>query len=274
MKPSLFLASSFILLRANAHYLFDRLLVNDTWSEPWEYIRKISPQGYDNENTKTDYDYIIPVVDPSLLDLRCGRNAWTAWSQPKTAVVTAGDTVGFAVNTTVGLPIEGAQVMPWDRYPNLYHPGPATAWLSAAPGAIGEYEGDGEWFKILSVVGRTAQSVPPNDEYYWKHQWGTYQATNWTFAIPKATPPGDYLLRFEHVYTLPANSLQGAQFYANCAHITIVNHNVEIGTPGPLVKIPGVYTFGQKELYFFADVGNETYNIHDFVEPKPGVWQG
>lgn len=58
-----------------------------------------------------------------------------------------------------------------------------------------------------------------------------------------------------------------------------------------MVKIPGVYTFGQKgtssvisvpstkrsdyvaqELYFFADVGNETYNIHDFVEPKPKVW--
>lgn len=64
------------------------------------------------------------------------------------------------------------------RYPNLYHPGPATAWLSAAPGALKDYEGDGEWFKILSVVGRTVQSVPPNDEYYWKHQWGTYQATN------------------------------------------------------------------------------------------------
>jgi hypothetical protein len=28
----------------------------------------------------------------------------------------------------------------------------------------------------LSVVGRTEQSVPPDDEYYWKHQWGTYQA--------------------------------------------------------------------------------------------------
>ncbi|OAL04086.1 hypothetical protein IQ06DRAFT_345282 [Phaeosphaeriaceae sp. SRC1lsM3a] len=234
-----------MLSRANAHYFFDRLLVNDTWSEPWEYIRKISPQGYDNANTKTDYDYIIPVVDPSLFDLRCGRNAWTAWSQPKTAVIHAGDTVGFAVNTTVGLPIEGAQVMPWDRYPNLYHPGPATAWLSAAPSSLDDYEGDGQWFKILSV---------------------------WTFAIPKSTPPGDYLLRFEHVYPLPANSLQGAQFYANCAHITIINQNVEIGTPGPMVKIPGVYTFGQKELYFFADVGNETYNIHDFVEPKPKVW--
>ena len=62
------------------------------------------------------------------------------------------------------------------RWPNLYHPGPATAWLSPAPGSLNQYAGDGEWFKILSVVGRTEQSEPPNDEYFWKHQWGTYQA--------------------------------------------------------------------------------------------------
>jgi hypothetical protein len=75
--------------------------------------RKISPQVTESD-TKTDYDYIIPVVDPSSLDLRCGRNASTAWSNPKTAVIRAGDTVGFAVNTTVGLPIAGAPVLPWD----------------------------------------------------------------------------------------------------------------------------------------------------------------
>lgn len=26
------------------------------------------------------------------------------------------------------------------------------------------------------------------------------------------------------------------------------------------------------EIYFYADVGNETYDIRDFVEPKPVVW--
>jgi hypothetical protein len=75
--------------------------------------RKISPQDSASD-IKTDYDYIIPIVDPSSLDLRCGRNASTAWSHPKTAVVRAGESVGFAVNTTVGLPIPNAPVMPWD----------------------------------------------------------------------------------------------------------------------------------------------------------------
>lgn len=123
-----------------------------------------------------DYDYIIPIVDPSLKDLRCGRNASIAWTPPKTAVIHAGDTVGFAVNTSVGFPIPNAPVNDWDRWPNLYHPGPATVWLSKAPGDLNKYQGDGDWFKILSVVGRTEQSEVPNDEYYWKHQWGTYQA--------------------------------------------------------------------------------------------------
>lgn len=29
----------------------------------------------------------------------------------------------------------------------------------------------------------------------------------WTFTIPATTPPGNYLLRFEQIYPLPANSL-------------------------------------------------------------------
>lgn len=58
----------------------------------------------------------------------------------------------------------------------MYHPGPATAWLSASSGSLNDYKGDGDWAKILSVVGRTEQSERANDEYYWKHQWGTYQA--------------------------------------------------------------------------------------------------
>jgi hypothetical protein len=60
----------------------------------------------------------------------------------------------------------------------MYHPGPLTAWLSPSPGPLNMYEGDGAWIKILSVVGRTAQSVRPNDGMVWKAQWGVYQATN------------------------------------------------------------------------------------------------
>lgn len=33
----------------------------------------------------------------------------------------------------------------------MYHDGPATAYLSLAPGELADYEGDGEWFKIAAV---------------------------------------------------------------------------------------------------------------------------
>lgn len=256
---------------------FDRLIINNTLTEPWEYVRKISPQPRTDDAFITDYDYIQPLVDPSSENLRCGRNASIAWNGPKTAVIKAGSTIGFAVNTTVGLPITNAPVMPWDTYPNLYHPGPLTAWLSPSLSSLplSSYTGTNTWFKILSVVNRTAQSVPPTDNYTWKHQWGAYQAPSWNFSIPATTPAGDYLLRIEQIYPLPVNSLQGAQFYVNCAHVRIVNEGEE-KQPGrdSKVDIPGVYKFGQDEIYRWVDVGNETFDIRDFVEPKPAVWVG
>jgi hypothetical protein len=33
----------------------------------------------------------------------------------------------------------------------MYHDGPATAYLSKAPGELEDYEGDGDWFKIAAV---------------------------------------------------------------------------------------------------------------------------
>jgi hypothetical protein len=46
---------------------------------------------------------------------------------------------------------------------------------------------------------------------------------------------------------------QGAQFYANCAHVRVINSGTDVGTPGPAVKILGVYTFGQKGILFLYD---------------------
>ena len=54
--------------------------------------REVSPVQGANP---TD-ELVYPNTNPDSLDLRCGRNASTAWSQPKTATVRAGDLVGFA----------------------------------------------------------------------------------------------------------------------------------------------------------------------------------
>lgn len=70
--------------------------------------------------------------------------------------------------------------------------------------------------------------------------------TQYNFTIPARTPPAKYLLRWEYAYPVFFGE---TQFYINCAHIEVVNASDDIGGPGPLVKIPGVYTFGQPGTY-------------------------
>ena len=36
-----------------------------------------------------------------------------------------------------------------------------------------------------------------------------------------------------------------------CAHVEIVNEGEKIGVPGPLVRFPGVYEFGQPGTWMF-----------------------
>jgi len=60
------------------------------------------------------------------------------------------------------------------------------------------------------------------------------------FTIPKATPPGDYLARLEHIGLHAAGQKNGAQFYLSCAQIHITGNGT--GTPAPLVAFPGAYS--------------------------------
>ncbi|KAI9899865.1 hypothetical protein N3K66_004127 [Trichothecium roseum] len=210
---------------------------------------------------------VAPNTDPDSLDLRCGRNASTAWSQPKTAVVQAGDRVGFAA----GDPMLKGDLKPW-----MYHPGYASAWLSKTPDGVdlNSYDGDGDWFKILNVTGRTEQSLdyslPENEGFYdqLKSRWGTFRLDSYNFSIPAATPAGSYLLRFEHIFPNPVD----AQFYVNCAHIEVQNPAGSDAEPGPVAKIPGVYERGQPDIYFSSyDIELEE-DIINFVQPGPQVW--
>jgi hypothetical protein len=134
----------------------------------------------------------------------------------------------------------------------MYHPGFASAWLSKSPtDDLTAYMGDGDWFKILTVTGRTEQSLdynlPENAQFYdyFKSVWGTFRLDSYNFTIPASTPPGSYLLRFEHIFPNEVD----AQFYVNCAHVEIVSSGEDEGTPEPLVQIPGVYTRGQPGTY-------------------------
>ncbi|KXX76303.1 Cellulose-growth-specific protein [Madurella mycetomatis] len=232
----------------------------------------------------SDLALVAPNLDPDSTDLRCGRNASVSWSSVKTATIRAGDSVGFAAGEPmlkVVLPSFASSyeclisANQGDRKPWMYHPGFASAWLSKSPtDNLKSYTGDGDWFKIMVVTGRTEQSLDyshPDLAIGYdplKIVWGTYRADSWNFTIPTSTPPGKYLLRFEHVFPNKVDT----QFYVNCAHIEIINDIANVGSPEPLVKIPGIYERGQPDVYFaYYDPG---FNITTFVPPEPSVWSG
>ncbi|KAF2269513.1 hypothetical protein CC78DRAFT_564769 [Lojkania enalia] len=258
-----------------AHYLFNRFIVNNTWTREFEYVRPVGPLTWDIGDW---YTVLYPNTNTSSYKLRCGPV--DSGNRSKTVDILAGDKVGFGVGAPgfrygFGPNISRSQNYPYD-VPRAYHPGPASVWLSKAPtDDLDSYTGDGDWFKIYQVVGRTEQSMPVSTDPTYAHQyeWGTYLATSWNFTIPTTTPPGKYLLRFEHVrvYKRGPNSSTSTEYYTNCAQVNIIN-NGKVGTPSPLAKIPGIYVGFPPE--FEIDIWDHSYDVKKFKYPGPTVWQG
>ncbi|KAK6953344.1 hypothetical protein Daesc_005647 [Daldinia eschscholtzii] len=236
-------------------------------------MKQVTPVSY------SDHDLALswPLIDPDSIDIRCGRNASVDFARVKTATVQAGDRVGFGVANASAINGRGT----------MFHPGFGSAWLSkSTTDDLHDYAGDGDWFKILNVTGRTEQSIDfslPEFERYkdsYDAQWGTFllnsvrllrplrdKSSLYNFTIPESTPPGKYLLRWEHIYPIQRDS----QIYVNCAHIEVVNPSDKIGTPNPTVKIPGVYKNGQPDLYFHVSPYQDFATI---LPPQPTVWSG
>ena len=149
---------------------------------------------------------------------------------------------------------------------NIFHQGPGSVWLSKVPEGqtLEAYKGDGDWFKIASAAG-SGRAV-----------WALDYLPNWNITVPKTTPPGKYLMRIEHFY--PRVDIRDrpdlkphadTQFYVNCAQVEIVGEGG--GKPAPLVKIPGVYKWPQKDVNF--DISG-MYDSSKYVAPYSPVWMG
>jgi hypothetical protein len=68
--------------------------------------------------------------------------------------------------------------------------------MSKAPGDVRNYDGSGDWFKIFEdSVCRTSGDFTTN-------AWCSWDATTLAATIPRDTPNGEYLVRFEHIGTL------------------------------------------------------------------------
>jgi len=137
------------------------------------------------------------------------------------------------------------------------HKGPLLAYMKKVPDATqnpSAAAGDG-WFKI-SAVGLISSTQWAVDALI---AAGGIQ----TITIPSCIENGDYLLRFELIALHSASTYPGAQFYMECAQITVTGGT---GTATPAtVSIPG--------LYSGSDPGIKV-NIYNSVgQPYPSSYQ-
>ncbi|KAF2868797.1 glycoside hydrolase [Massariosphaeria phaeospora] len=239
----------------SAHYIFGHLWVNGTRSDKWQYVRDVAPNPMSADPARADDAKTYPNKDIKSPQTTCGLNAFKSAKSTQTATVLAGAEVGFE-------PVEV-----WAGGTEIYHWGPASAWLSRAPGDDVEgYEGLGDWFKVAYMG--------PSDNVTWStlNKKGPYN-----FTIPKTTPPGKYLLRFEHLR--PYSIQNVVEVYANCAHVNIVGPGG--GTPSKFARFPGTYDWNDPGIlikpewdYNLYIPGVERGGLLNYPPPGPPVWTG
>ncbi|KAK4443565.1 glycoside hydrolase [Podospora aff. communis PSN243] len=200
----------------------------------------------------------MPFYDIESDDVRCGRGAAESGAWTKTAEVFAGDEVGFVVGRSAMEPLE----------PHIiYHPGPGQVYLSRSTTLdVRDYQGDGDWFKIF-------YAGPKNDTW-----WLTRDETGMNFTIPASTPPGQYLLRVEHLYV--RYPIGTTQFYIACAQIDVPpSRRVKASPKQPdsayLVRFPGAYQLSDRGIAvpeYMYEWPNQ--GLMDYLPPGPPLWAG
>ncbi|KAJ4289071.1 hypothetical protein N0V90_011413 [Kalmusia sp. IMI 367209] len=229
--------------------VFSRLIVNNTLSSDFQYIRDVAYTA-----TPPLWGKAFPIYNVSSPDQVCGRSAFPIINPSiETATIIAGSEAGFHLS---GPFYEG------DTQAYIYHPGPGQVFLSALPDGLedlSKYDGKGDWFKI-------AYAGPKNDTTF--RLEGELEMR---FLVPTKTPPGKYLMRMEQF--LPHREIGQTQWFVNCAHINIVGEGG--GTPGPFIRFPDGYKDEDPSLWFRdPETGGAPKNISGYVMPEPAVWDG
>ncbi|KAJ6120344.1 Glycoside hydrolase family 61 [Penicillium sp. IBT 18751x] len=199
---SLILAALSAVPLVSSHYFFPHFIANDNFTDYFEYVRE-DTQGY------------MPMKGQYSSDqFRCNTGSQDFASKTGVYTVKTGDTIGFGT----------------DFNALIEHPGPLQVYMSKATGDVREYDGSGDWFKIYELGPEKFSSEGIS--------WGVTGKGNFTFTLPEV-PAGQYLVRIEHIAVHGAMEWGGAELYFNCAQIEVESDSES--TPGPTVKIPGVY---------------------------------
>lgn len=254
MKASIFpLATNLFIFQSTAHYVFNRLIVNNTVSKEFQYIRDVTGYAGTREST---WLKSFPIYGPASANVTCGRGAFPVDNVAaiETATIIAGSEVGFMVSPPM---------FEDDATQYIYHEGPGQMFLSKLPDHLedlNDYDASGAFFKI-------GYAGPKNATAWWLNDRLAMNAT-----VPRTTPPGKYVLRIEQF--LPSSQRGQSQWFVNCAHVEIVGEGG--GAPGPFVRFPNAYREDEPSVWF-REEGTESGYPRDamkYVEPKPAVWRG
>ncbi|PFH54033.1 lytic polysaccharide monooxygenase [Amanita thiersii Skay4041] len=218
-----------------AHYTFPDLIVNNTITSDWQYVR-ITANHYSQ----------APVTDVTSQAIRCYELDSNSASQSGIATVVAGSTVGFKADNIMG------------------HPGYFSAYMTpASPAANSNQAGLGKtWFKIWEW----APTYSPSTGLVFDSE----NINQFTFTIPRNTPNGQYLLRGEQIALHLSGTINGAQFYIGCAQINVVGGGS--GSPSPTVSFPGAYSATDPGI--LINIYNLPADFTGYKAPGPAVWRG
>jgi hypothetical protein len=219
---------------ADAHYIFNILFVNG---------KKIGGEYTYFRRNSNSYNPAFPDIVESN-DLRCNVGAKPG-GNVQTYEVNAGDKIGFKVfNNEL-----------------IEHPGPGFIYMSKAPeSGVATYDGSGDWVKVWETGLCRGQANSDGN-------WCAYNKDRLDWQIPAKLPPGEYLVRAEHI-GLHEGHKSRAQFYITCAQLKV--NGPGGGTPGPLVKIPGIYKQADPGIRYDKWVSRPA----PYVMPGPAVWDG
>lgn len=231
---------------ASAHYFMDKAIVGGVETPAFKYVRQ-STRATKYNPIKFSSNPAADIRDNSHIDgpdIVCNQGAFSSAGKTDVLTVKAGDEIRLKL--AVGAKFQ--------------HPGPEFVYMAKAPNSVKTFDGkDGAWFKIHE------QGVCDGGDFT-STAWCDYNRDYISARIPKDTPNGEYLARFEHI-GVHRSHVNQPEHYVSCMQIKVEGGGS--GTPGPTVKFPGAYKASDPYANFSIYNGRKAFPM-----PGPTVWKG
>ncbi|RMZ70485.1 fungal cellulose binding domain-containing [Pyrenophora seminiperda CCB06] len=229
---------------ATAHYFFDRNIIGGVEQPAFKYVRS-STRATKYNPIKFSSNPAADIRDGSFVDgpdIRCNQGAFASAGKTQVLTVNAGEEVRLKLAVSA----------------KFQHPGPGLVYMSKAPGSVQSYDGSGDWFKIYE------EGVCDGGDFT-STAWCDYNRNYLAAKVPKNTPNGEYLMRFEHI-GVHRSHVNQPEHYVSCIQVKVQGGGS--GTPGPMVKFPGAYKATDPYANFSIYNGRKAFPM-----PGPSVWK-